>query len=100
MTYAQFKALTILGDADKPVAAWRRRSMALGEPMTGASFKGQPNPIPRVNIKAVGELCRQRLAERQLSMRHNPYTHDDLYTITNDGRIALDNERRRRNLVR
>jgi hypothetical protein len=99
VTDAQFKALTILGDADRPVGAWRRRSMALGEPMTGASFEGQPNPIARVNIKAVGWLCRQRFAARQLSFRASVFTHDDTYTITNAGREALTAEQRRRGLL-
>jgi hypothetical protein len=75
LTKPQWAALEVLDAQDEPIGAWKRSSI-------GGLY-------PRVNIRAVGKLVQLKLAKRHPSLHFHwwsPYTHDDKYTITVEGR--------------
>lgn len=104
MTDAQFKTLRILAEADEPVPGSRRGSVGPGDVVErlGLDPDGMPRRaiVPNVNMRAVDFLVRNGLARRHLSSSRSVYTHNETYSITDEGKIALDNELRRRNEVR
>lgn len=80
LTAPQREALAILADQEEPIGAWKRSSTR--------------EPIPRLNIRAVGELCHRGLARcywpSWLTLAAPPpssvFTHDNRYAITDKGR--------------
>jgi len=84
LTDAQVKALAVLADADEPVRGWKRRSVAVGDPMP-RPWEDKTASRPHVNMIAAASLVRLRLAKAVPFGSGSPFTHDYEYELTGAG---------------